>query len=103
MSVLRGRCAGWPDRAPPSARDALGRLAHLALHNAGKRLATESPVALTPFQSFRLRARHQLEGNSGSSHPVALGVLLVADLSNPPSTPSHSPDTNSRTSPAGWI
>ena len=37
--------------------------------------------------------------NCGSSQPVALGMLLLADLSNPPSTPSHRTDTNLRTSP----
>jgi hypothetical protein len=37
--------------------------------------------------------------SSGSSQLVALGVLHLADLSNPPSTPSPCSDTNFRTSP----
>ena len=108
--------AALPRRAPITAIAPIGlieqghpierlvdRLRHLALQDGGDRLPAKPPVALAPLQSLRSHGLHKLKcpGKLRIVTAVALGVLHLADLSNPPSTPSRRPDTNLRTSPAG--
>jgi hypothetical protein len=74
---------------------------HLAAQNAGKRIPAESPVALAhsnpcacmPFTSSNAVAKLAIVTACG------IGGAPFVDLSNPPSTPSHRPDINRRTSP----
>jgi len=78
------------------------RPGHLVLQERQSRPG-QGPVALVRFQAVRRHRLHEPNalGKLRIVTAVALGVLLLADVSNPPEYPFSRSDTNLRTSPFG--
>jgi hypothetical protein len=66
----------------------VNRLRHLLLQNAGDRVAAKCAITLAPLQPLPPPIR-MLAVSAGSSQPVALGLLHLADVSNPRTPSPH--------------